>query len=86
MAFAAGVGGMLGLGGQEWAAITAGACFPDVMDGLIAGRSREVWQGIHRTVSHWPVLYPLVLGFLLFAGAGIPADIFLRFACLSQGP
>lgn len=77
IAFAAGIGGLAGAAPREIAVLAAGASLPDVIDGFLAGKSREIWRGIHRTVSHWPVLYPLLMAFLVFSsGAGIPEEVF----------
>ena len=78
MAFAAGVGSLAGAGPHELAVLTAGAAFPDMRDGILAGGSRTIWRGIHRTVSHWPVLYPAVMAFLVFSGVDIPETV-LRY-------
>ncbi|MCF8012699.1 MAG: metal-dependent hydrolase [Desulfobacteraceae bacterium] len=72
-----------GSGSREIAILAAGAAFPDMMDSALAGVSRDVWKGIHRTVSHWPVLYPAILDFVVFFGAAIPESVFrLIFAFL----
>ena len=76
---------MLGLGPHEWAALTVGGTFPDLMDGIIAGPSRDIWEGIHRTFSHWPVLYPIALAILTFTGVGLPDYIYLLICAFLTG-
>lgn len=80
MAFAGGIAALAGVGPQEIAALSVGAVFPDMMDSILAGESREVWKGLHRTVSHWPVLYPVIFGFVLFSGVAVPDSVF-RLVC-----
>lgn len=75
MAFAGGIGALAATGPHEIVVLTVGAAFPDLMDGMLAGRSRQVWQGLHRSVSHWPVLYPAVMAFLVVSGVVIPEPV-----------
>jgi membrane-bound metal-dependent hydrolase YbcI (DUF457 family) len=76
MAFAFGVGGLLGLGQYEWVALTVGAYFPDRMDAMLAGGEKEAWDNVHRTLSHWPVFFPAVLALFVFSEANIPPVVF----------
>lgn len=75
MAFAAGIGGLAGLGPHEFAAFSVGSIFPDMMDGFIAKGNQGIWWGVHRTVSHWPIFYPAVMALLVFSGADIPETV-----------
>ena len=72
MAFVGGAGALWGLGLEGCAALAIGSAFPDIADSVIAGRNREVWKGIHRTITHWPPLYPGLLAILFFSGQAIP--------------
>lgn len=47
-------------------AVTVGAILPDMADVVLAGRNRELWEKIHRTVSHWWVLW-VALAFVTFS-------------------
>ena len=69
-----------GSGSREIAILAAGAAFPDMMGSALAGVSRDVWKGIHRTVSHWPGLYPAILDFVVFFRGAIPESVF-RLIC-----
>lgn len=75
MAFAAGAGALWGLGLYGCAALALGSAFPDMADSIIAGRNRDVWRGIHRTITHWPPLYPALLAMLLFSQQAIPEPL-----------
>jgi|GEM_PF-1605328 len=79
MAFAGGAGALWGLGMYSCAALAVGSVAPDVLDRKIAGGNKSVWKGIHRTITHWPPLYPILLAILYFSGPSIP-EPFARLA------
>lgn len=72
MAFVGGAGALWGLGLKGCVVLAIGGAFPDIADSTIAGRNCEVWKGIHRTITHWPPLYPGLLALLLFSEQAVP--------------
>jgi len=83
MAFAAGVGALVGYSLPGCTALALGASIPDMIDGVLSGNIKEVWQGIHRTISHWPPFFVglfalyMIYGadFLRSASAGLPFEV-----------
>jgi len=75
MAFAGGAGALWGLGLYSCAALAVGSAAPDIIDSVIAGWNKDVWRGIHRTITHWPPLYPGLLALLLLLEQAVPEPV-----------
>ncbi|MCD8491556.1 MAG: metal-dependent hydrolase [Geovibrio sp.] len=43
--------------------MTLGSVLPDIIDKALSGNSEIVWDRVHRTLSHWWIIWALILYF-----------------------